>query len=290
MIGTISVYTPLGLRFWDPARGEAVRDALEVAAWPAGTTASPRGAFRTGAGIYAFDRLPGLRLDTVPAASPPPATRGFVVAVADARRRYLPAAWQLDLPLDEPGVFLTGPQDGGPENSDLPGLPLYSAPTRPRSTGLATVRGELRDRDAAAPAAHALVRLTIPGQAEDTWWGLADAKGRFAIFFPHPVFLEALGSPPKKRRPPASSGLTPLDERRWAITLEVFYRPDEQTSLTGTSLPDYLSLLRQPSARVWRQAPDAAPRDDWSGELAPGQDNVVRTLGLSWLLVEPGES
>lgn len=295
VLETIGRYTPLGLRLWDGARDEAVVDALRVEAWPADAGRPRRGAFRTASGVYAFERLPGLRLDAAPEGSPVE-TRDFVVEVADLRRRFTPIALRLGLPLPFPGVFPDG-ADASP-GAHLPGLPLYSSPTRPLSSELAVVRGELHDAAAGRPAAHAWVRLTLPGQAEahaqDTWDGLADGEGRFAVFFPHPVFIEALASPPDGSPPPAG-GLPPLDERRWDLVLEVFYEPDAQTPLAGTALPDFQSLLNQSPALVWREPPTSHPvppdpEESWIGELEPGRENVVRTLGRSRLLVEPGAS
>lgn len=294
VLETIGLYTPLGLRLWDAARDEVIVDALRVEAWPAGTDRPRRGAFRTASGVHAFERLPGLRLDAAPEGSPAPA-RDFVVEVSDLRRRFTPIALRVGLPLPLPGVFLDGADASAV--AQLPGLPLYSAPTRPLSSELAVVRGELHDVAADRPAAHAWVRLTLPGQAEaqapDTWDGLADAEGRFAVFFPHPVFVEALESPPHS--PPHAGSLSPLDERRWDMALEVFYEPDAQTPLAGTSLPDYQSLLSQSPALVWREPPGSSPSppdpaESWIGELVPGRENIIRTLGDSRLLVEPGAS
>ena len=46
-----TIFTPLGIRFWDPATDAQIGDGLRERAWPDGATEPVRDAFRTGSGI-----------------------------------------------------------------------------------------------------------------------------------------------------------------------------------------------------------------------------------------------
>src|SRR5262245_50957031 len=97
----ISVYTPLGIRFWDLAGDVAVVDGLEVTARPPGAPQLTRRAFQTASGVYAFRDLPGLRSQEAsnpelaagvhPIAGTPLAR--FVIDVRDRLQRFLPATF-----------------------------------------------------------------------------------------------------------------------------------------------------------------------------------------------------
>jgi hypothetical protein len=52
-----AIYTLLGVRFWDRALDEVVRDGLQVTAWPEGRTEVASTAFRKAAGVYTFRDL-----------------------------------------------------------------------------------------------------------------------------------------------------------------------------------------------------------------------------------------
>jgi hypothetical protein len=206
-----------------------------------------------------------------------------VVEVEDARRRFLPAAFAVELPLPYRGLFLVGAGAGSPAEPVPRGFLLHSAPSRPCPPWLAAVRGELAERDGGAPAAHAVVRVLISG--EPVWHGLADAEGRFAVLLPWPTLAEGLGGSPA-----GSQG--PLSARSWSVRVEVLYEPGRREALPGTAVPDSLSVLRQGAAGVWPVGPDGGGTQEtgWDGELAYGGELVVRTEGLARLLVsaQPG--
>jgi hypothetical protein len=291
VLETLGTFTPLGIRFWDPALDDQVRDELRVRAWPDPGLRPVTAAFRTASDIYAFRGLPGLRAlempETPPAgsvgmASPPspPTPRRFVVEVEDARRRFLPAAFSVELPLPYRGLFLVGAGSGSPAEPVPRGFLLHSAPSRPCPPWLAAVRGELAERDGGAPAAHAVVRVLIPG--EPAWHGLADAGGRFAVLLPWPTLTAGLGGSPA-----GSEG--PLSARAWSVRVEVLYEPGRREALPGTAVPDSLSVLRQGAAGVWPEDPATGGVEEtgWDGELAYGRELAVRTEGLARLLVSP---
>lgn len=298
VIEEVRVFTPLGIRFWDPVGDEQVRAGLQVRAWPRpvpgrppGATDLARRAYRTASDVYAFQGLPGLRAVELPAPgdggspgeSSPPAPRPFVVEARDPRGRFLDVALEVELPLPYRGVFLAGAATSPLEPSP-PGLHLYSAPTRPPSPGIAWVRAELVERATGRPAAWALATLAAPGGRH--WHGISDAAGRLALAFPYPDLPDGFGGSP------SSPGARPLAERTWPVTLSIAYAPEERRALPGTPVPDYLSILAQSPARVWPGNPedDAAGFDELDAELEFGRDLTLRTEGRPALLVTPGVS
>src|SRR5207248_5786205 len=139
-------------------RDTQVSEGLTVTARPQGTRLAVTDAFRTASGVYAFQGLPGMRAveypaqDTDPVGSPP-VTRRFIVEVTDQERRFLPMVLSVELPYR--GVFPTGTHSS-PLGHQLPGVYLFSSPTRPAMPSLAVVRAQLVDADTRQPAAHAL--------------------------------------------------------------------------------------------------------------------------------------
>lgn len=271
---------------YDPVRDEQIRNGLRVTAWRAGSIGRVVSAYRTQSDIYAFQGLPGLRdleygvTQTDPPLSSPPAQLRFVMLVEDALRRYLPVAQAIDLPLAYEGVF---PRNGvqRPPDPSPPGFLLFSAVSRPRPSWLAGIRGELWDWVNGQPAAHAKVQVRIAGREV---YGLSDADGRFVIYLPYPSIAEDLvGSPPP------SLGFGSIFKESWIVELRLFYQPYQQTALPRTALPDYLSVITQPLARVWIQSPtvDASPAGVWTGELYYGRELYVTTTGEKRLLVSP---
>lgn len=294
----LTVFTPLGIRFWDPVLDGQVRDALVVEAWPVPGLRPRARARRTGSDIYAFHRLPGLldvenRLPAAAGASPP-APRPFVVRVVDSARRFLPVAFRVELPLPYRGVFLSDSIFGAaasPIESSPPGFLLFSSATRTRPPWLGAVRGELVDRDTGEPVAHALVRVEVAGEPQS--YGLSDETGRFAVFLPYPPPVDVLsGSPP--------GGTPALGDRTFPLTLTVRsssgLAPLPGTERPGggpqSGLPDYAEILGQPAASVWPVAPGdgGVAEPAWLGDLRWGRELVARTAGDSRLLVTPSGS
>ena len=284
----LSVFTPLGIRFWDPVLDRQVRDGLRVTAWPASTQRPVVTAYRTQSDIYAFQDLPGLRdleygfsgQHTAPGS--PPAQQRFVVQVEDARRRFLPVALAIDLPLPYRGVF---PRNGvhSPAQTSPPGFLLYSSIARPLPSWLAAVRGELIASTTGQAAAHAVIRVQIAANGR-SWFGLSDEQGRFAVYLPYPTLGEGIGA-----SPPLGQGS--LFTQSWPLSLQVYYQP-ELPVLAGSELPDYLDILSQTPAAIWQQPPSNGntPTMEWAGVLEFGRELIVTTTGLTHLLISPAGS
>lgn len=279
-----TTFTPLGVRFWDPATDQQVRDALQVEAHPRARPRATAAAVHTYGDVYTFLHLPGLRdleygYERSGVGSPPPA-HPFVVQVRDARDRFLPIALQITLPLPYRGVYLCGAA-GSPAEATPRGLHLYSTPGRPLPPSAAAVRGELRRADTGAPAAHAVVRVET--ENAETWYGLSDARGCFVVVLPYPPLAHGFGGSP------ASPGHRPLLEQLWQLSLSVFYQPRAQLALPGSPVPDYLSVLQQAQADLYEHPPEAGGLPVASLPVALQFDRhpTVRTDGVSQLLVMP---
>lgn len=294
----LEVVTLLGLRFWDAVRDDQIREGLVVRAWPAGAGRPVVEAFRTRSGVYAFRHLPGLRDAERPSSAPaeaatsPPTLRPFVVSVVDPRRRFLPVAFTVELPLAERGVFLTAPPDAGspagPANA--PGVYLFSSPVRERSPELAVVRGELVDATTGKPAGHALLRLEVAGGG--VHFSLSDGGGRFAVLLPFPTLVGRLGSLFGSPADPGSPPARPIGERTWEVDLRVAWEPERLDPVGGTAEPEYREILSQAEAGVLLDAasPGSPPVAAWSGVLDFGGEVVARSTGRSRLFIVPGGS
>lgn len=193
-----TIRTPLGLRFRDAATERPVTDGLSVRVWPAAGRGRTAYATRTRSGAWAAHGLAHLR-GYERSGTGRPAARPYVVEVRDERGRFVPAQIRVELPPDPAdtvrGLYsiLETPEDaarasGGDEPPD-PACYLFPSVARERSGGLAAVRADLRTPTGDA-AAHAVLEVS---QEEETWFGLADEKGRVAVLFPYPALeLEAL--------------------------------------------------------------------------------------------------
>jgi hypothetical protein len=288
-----SVFTPLGIHFWDPARNAPVSDSLQVTARPRGAPGPVVEAFRTGSGVYAFQGLPGLRTveypadeDKAPLASPPE-TQPFIIEVTDLRGRFLPLVFSVDLPLPYTGLYRPTANGRPPVNGNAR-VYLFSAPTRTPSPGMAVVRAHLLEHTSTSPplddserspASHAVLGVEIDGKA---WYGMADAEGRVALFFPYPTFFGRLFS-----SPPGGGGLAtsppgiPPTEQEWELTVSVRYSSG-LTPAPFSRSPDLVSIWNQPEGRIW---PTEArpPVDKWPQQLQFGQELVLRS-GNEWFL------
>lgn len=274
VLETVRTAASFGVRCWDPVLDEQVRAGLRLRAWRSSGLGPRLLGFRTASDVYALEGLP---IRETPGDSPP-VTRAFVVQIDDLASRYQSAAFRVDLPM--PGLFLSPPVSSPPTDVP-PGFLLFSTPTRRVPTWIATIHGELEDIDAGGPARHALIRVAITGG--DTFFGLADAAGRFAVLARYPAPEALLGGSP------GGAGSGGLGEATWPVTVRVFYRPTAHESLAGTTLPHYTSLLRQDPAEILATLPaeGGTPQPDWTGELAYLEPLVLRTEGASRLLIRP---
>jgi hypothetical protein len=293
---TQRIFTALGMRFWDFALDRTVADGLSVSAVSPVPGLGPVAAVRTLSGVYAFHGLPGLRDieyprgDSSPITSPPHAIP-FVIVVSDLLRRYLPQVFTVDLPLPYRGLFLSN------EVTSPPGAAarayLFSASTRGVPSGCATIRGQLWNKTADAPAAYAALQVTVAG---NVWTGIADEKGTVALFFPYPILERlSLGSPP-------GSGQGNIYNTTWPVAVQVRYQPSKlRFPLAASNLsspwpatPSLKSILNdQSSATIWNTEA-GPPTATNTATLQYGVELVLRTGSIltehfsGSLLVTPG--
>jgi hypothetical protein len=200
-----------------------------------------------------------------------------VVQVSDRLERFLDTAFKVSLPLPYPGAYL----EGAPGSPALDGFQLFRAPSARAETWMGEVRGELRDRDSGAGAAHARVRVFVDDKPPAT--GFADAAGRFLVVAPLPSARAFPGGSPGGATSP-DPGFRSLSAGVWPVVVEVFWEPGAQRRLLGTASPDLDSLFAQGPAEVWSEAA-ASPGSTWVGELRYGVPLVARSPGVSELLV-----
>jgi hypothetical protein len=243
---------PLGVRFWDEVTQAVVTDGLTVMAapkpaWNQGIARLLKRGSRLGAfpalpavqqviatpnhsGIYVFRSLPGLRDaeqgtgDDQFWAGPLGATKhAFVVGVDDSLGRFLPFAFEVQLPCR--GLFnldcdlgLASDSPVSPPVSALARAPLFSTPSRPVPAGMAVVRADLWDVQRAIPAAWAMLRFAVNDPIRGTLnaRGLADDRGCLLALFRYPEPNESYPlSPPYTGSPLATQG--------WEVEIEAHY-------------------------------------------------------------------
>jgi hypothetical protein len=287
VIEALGTVCPFGIRFWDAVNDVQIREHLRVSAWPLPARRPIKRAFRTASDIYAFQHLPGLIDAELPASTPaapasPPVQRPFVIDVRDEDRRYLPVAFRVDLPLPARRLY-SSPLPGSPATA-LPGFYLFSSPVRSREPHVAVLRSELFDTRLNAPAAWALVRVTIAGQGDR--WGLADEAGRVAVMFPLPLLSPGFGELFVSPSGPASPPGPPVAERTWSLSVAVFSEPSRLAPLPGTELPDLAEVFQQAPADVFvSDASPLVPAPEWTGTLAWDGELFAATDGRRQLRI-----
>ena len=254
----------LGVRFWDTAEGTSVIDGLEVWVF---SRANPR--LRTRAevnrsGVYVAHRVPGMHAfefdDAPPDVLWATATRPYRVEVVDPSGRFLPIAFDADLPVR--GLFtwhapwLSPPQPivlpgdvGSPPQLLLERVPLFSAPSRPVPEPLAVVHAHLRELGTERDAAWGLLTVSIDGETRGL--GLADAGGRVAVFFPYPEPPRmSLASPPEAR-----------NDFTWQVDLTAYWSPGSPPRAVPAiaDLADVFAALATPCHVVESIASPAMP-------------------------------
>jgi len=283
--------TLLGIRFWDPVFDQQIDSDLMVTArvvQPLSVQISEKvtRAIRTPGGIYSFSHLPGMRsfeygyddVDSInsPNISSPDIRREFIIEIRDVRRRFINIAFNVELPLPYKGLFLNN-SSGSPAEDMPKGLHLFSSTTRQLPGNMAVIRGELLQKTSRAPAAHALLKVEF--ESGESWHGIADKRGHFAIVFPWPELIEGFTGSPGSESPGS------LYEQTWDLALSVFYSPASQQPLQGAATPDYLSILSQVPADIWPESDSSVSQ--LSLTLEYYQQLVTKTHGLSELLVSP---
>jgi hypothetical protein len=272
----------LGVRFWDNVTGRAVGEGLHVTESTTG-----RRAVRGPSNVYVFGDLPGLRAASFGIAEPtfwnsPPATAGFTFEVTDRDRRFIPFRFSAELPqrsLFVPSCVATS-SPPGVGNS----VPLFSAPARPTQPGFASVRADLWDALADAPAAGAV--LEISGVGADTWSGVSDTRGSVVVQCPYPEPRWQDASPP-----PGSSALS---QQGWTIGVSVRYSPAiaSPPASGGPAIVGYADRSPDLCAILTQTAGTLLAGDSPSADLPPqtllfGSELILRSAGQSVLLVLP---
>lgn len=256
---------PLGLRFWDFALDQPVRDGLVVRARPAAggqvTTARP-----SSSGVHGFLSLPTTRAAEQGPMADFDGETAYDVSVVDTRGRFVPMGLTVDAPV------------AGVQPPGLPGFFVFSASTRFVPPGFVGVRVDLRDETRPivgadgefAAAAHAMVRVETD---DDIWWGQADAHGRALVLAPAPAFAAP------------SDGDGPLDptSQSWEAELEVRYEALPPSAFSG--VPAFADIADQDVATANHVGNTFT--DSRAVDIEYGQVLVIRSPGRSDLLVRP---
>lgn len=268
----------LGVRFWDAADATSVIDGLQV--WVI-ARANPRVRIQAQvnrSGVYVAHRVPGLRDFEFDGSLDPwtAAVRPYRVEVLDPLGRFLPMAFDADLPVR--GLFtwrapwLSPPQPivlpgdvGSPPQLLLERVPLFSAPSRPVPEPLAAVHAHLREFGTQRDAAWSLLGVSIDGETRGL--GLADARGRVAVLFPYPEPPRlSLASPPEAR-----------NDFTWQVDLTAFWSPGSPPRAVPeiADLADVFASLATPRNVVESIASPGTPF-----RLTYRQALTARTAGL----------
>jgi hypothetical protein len=268
LLETVSRVAPLGVSFRDEATGDVVADGLQVSAWPEGQPSLRRESKVNRSGVHVFMDLPGLRALEGGAGdaaywSTLTGRKPFTIEVVDTLGRFQPCSFRAELPHRGPLGFDAGSSPPAP----TPSVPLFSAPARQAASTLASLRAELWDTQAQAPAAWALVEATPTNGSRVR--GIADAQGRVALFFAYPPPVE-LAVAPKPKSPPLPT-TRPLLEQEWTVRLRVRYAPRGPLQAP----PDLEDTLAQPAASVGTNTSQWQPHVERT--LRYGQALVVKT-------------
>lgn len=271
----------LGLRFWDTASGSQIIDGLQVEVYRKANPNARTVASVNRSGVYVVHALPGLRtfefLDEEPDALWSVATKPYRVEVSDPEGRFLPIAFDADLPAR--GLFtwrapwFSPPQPvvlplsaGSPPQLMLERVPLFSAPARPVPEPLAVVYAQLRESGSSRSLPWCGLSVSTDGISRGL--GMSDDTGRVAVMFPYPEPQRvSLSSPPEAR-----------NDFGWDITLTAYGAP---ASPPGTPAPfadlaDVFAALSTPRDVVESVASPALPL-----RLSYRRPLVARTAGLA---------
>lgn len=288
---TLTIVTPLGIRFWDLTVNVPVGDGLEVKARRAGAMEPVVVARVTPSGTHVFFGLPGLRALEYPDGSPlQTSIASVLVTVRDRLERFLPTV--IAYTIDPNGLAAAGGADRGPRMAYL-----FSAPTRAVPPGMAAVRATLVEKETGQPARHAVLRVQVADQSE-VWTGISDQQGQVLALFPYPLVERLrLGSPP-------GTGQGSVTEQRWPIKVTARYAPARlrfpladagKAAFPFNLTPSLKSVLdEQTPALIWSST--ATSVTELSRTLSFGEQLILRTdagsppSSSSTLLVSRGAS
>jgi len=282
LLERVTRVAPLGVRFWDVALNCPPREPLAVTTYPARNPRQRTPAFANPSGVYVAQNLPALREAENGRGDPDywagVARQPFVIEVVDPLRRFLPFTFDADLPHRRLFAWLCGP--AGPPLEPGRAVPLYSRPSRALPGDLAIVRAELFDPQAGAPAAWAVLEVSLDGGLLGR--GIADANGRVALAFDYPDLIDFVPDSP------LDSGI-PLSRQQWTVQLTVRYAP----AAAAPAIPDLCATLEQAPARLWqRWNPPAGNSPLAAVALKFGQPLILRSQDaggapLSVLFITP---
>ena len=285
VLESVSLVTPLGVRFWDVAMEAPAGGGLTVTAyrdvWPELTWDAVEGRN----GVYSFRSLPGLQYasnglgdDAYWSANPP--TVPYLLSVVDTQNRYLPFQLSVTLPCRGLSGLFASPVSTG-LTPDATWIPVFSMPSRPVPGTAGIIHAQLQDDTTGLPASWAMVTAESSSGTPTT--GIADARGVISLAFPYPeprnfALTSPLGSSVK------------LTDQTWPVDITINYTP----KASGTSLPFLEDLLQQGSAFAWEDSAHSAPAGSFL--LQFGNDLILRSQNsangtqLPVLLVTPAGS
>jgi hypothetical protein len=296
-------FAPFGVWFWDVATRTPAPPGLEVLHRP-GHAATTIRATQNRSGVFVLYGLPGLGAvergegqDQSPPSPPSPPSAGrYRIEATDPDGRFLPVAFDADLPAPSRGLFdpecglgdtvpwlpVPGSPPGSPPSPAVPQVPLFSAPSRPVPAGMAVLRAQLELASSSPPAASgraaswALLEVRLEGRPFGV--GAADGNGLATVVFPWP-------EPPALDLSPLAPGTARLSDQTWTLGIGAYFG---HTPVTGpTGIPDLCALLDQPPATLLA---DASGTPLSTVQLRYGRELVVRTWSQSTLLLVPSGS
>lgn len=239
-------HAPFGVRFRDLAGLDPI-DGLDVVVFPLRRPHLRSRAIANASGVYCAHGLAGLAAfefgDANAGAPSPPPQGAYRVEVRDPRGRFLPLAFDADLPvrglfvwsagLSPPSGVTLPAGSGSPPATLLIDVPLFSAPSRLVPDPLAVVYAQLVESGTREPCAWTLLQVR---SGADAGIGLSDRDGRVAVIFAHPA-------PP---RPTLSSPPAPRNDFRWPIELTAYRAPPASpTPSRPPDVPDLADVLAQ---------------------------------------------
>lgn len=277
----------IGIRFWDPAGMTSSVEGLRVEVFQRVNPSNRKILRSNPSGVYVGHVVPGLREFEFSSADPKDLRwggtaasqiLGYRIAVDDPLGRFLPVAFNVDLPWQgviglsdvadlvlPHSTFLPGSAESPPQLL-IDRIPLFSAPARSVPQPLAVVYAQMREHRTLAIPAWSLLSAAIDGQLCGI--GLADDRGQVAIMFPYPEPpRRPLSSPPEARR-----------DFRWTVQLVAYWAP-VSPQLQQSEPPDLADVLAQLAAPRTVIDSLSAPAAPWRLEYRAPM--TVRTKGQS---------
>jgi hypothetical protein len=279
VLDRFSLFTPLGIRLWDRVTNSVIADeGLRVTTYPKANANLKTYGGANSQGVYVFRKLPGLRSSENGVAAGgganPPAQLPYVVEVLDYAQRFLPLQIALTLPLR--GLFALPCVSVGTPPAPTTLVPLFSAPARAITGGLAVLRAELWDKAANKPAAWVVMDVRVAGKPP--FQGMSDDKGRIALLFPYPeptdFAADSTFDVATPANPPQLQG-SPLVDHQWAVEIHAYYQPSRP------NIPDLCSILAQAEASPLADINPASTKTLTQSTLKYGQELVLRSSDTS---------